>query len=151
MEKLTLKEYRELEPQEQVNLINQYSEGKRTLKQIEEEFLAFTNLGKQLPEGAVWDSKEKKCVYIQQPTTTQLDVKKSELTLSDEEILELKKLLQGRKLLNDIPTNEEIKKHHISVYEQSYSEFMDWCKKNRLLQKEALYLATQLLMQTYQK
>lgn len=142
MEKMTLEQFKIKSPQEQVDLVNQWAEGKKTLKEIEKEYLNFTNLNKHLPDGADWISKRKKVIY------------EPPLELSQDEIKEIKDLLAARReptQLNRYPKDDEIKNRSILVYKAAYDEFAAWAKEHKLTQAEALYLASQKLMQEYDK
>lgn len=142
MEKIKLEQFKQMSPKEQVDLINKLSEGKKTLKQIESEYLDFTNLNKHLPKGANWVSKKKKIVY------------EAPLELSQDEIREIKELLAARQEpveLNRYPKDDEIKNRSILVYKAAYDEFAQWAKEHKLTQAEAIYLASQMLMQNYNK
>ena len=89
-----------------------------------------------------WISKKKKVVY------------EAPLELSQEEIREIKELLAARKKQPEIsryPKDDEIKNRSVLVYKAAFDEFAQWAKEHKLTQAEALYLATQKLMQEYEE
>ena len=129
--KMELADFKKMNTKEQIDFVNQFCDGKKTLKQIEKEYFNFTNIGSYIDRmKGFWDGNIKRFVYIQpQFNQEDLDI--------------LKELVNNHRLAKKIELNkeDEIVLRSVRAYKSSLDKLTDYCKKNKVKQQDILSLA----------
>lgn len=129
--KMELADFKKMNTKEQIDFVNQFCDGKKTLKQIEKEYFNFTNIGSYIDRmKGFWDGNIKRFVYIQpQFNQEDLDI--------------LKELVNNHRLAKEISLNkdDEIVLRSVRAYKSSLDKLTDYCKKNKLKQQDIISLA----------
>ena len=129
--KMELADFKKMNTKEQIDFVNQFCDGKKTLKQIEKEYFNFTNIGSYIDRmKGFWDGNIKRFVYIQpQFNQEDLDI--------------LKELVNNHRLAKKIELNkeDEIVLRSVRAYKSSLDKLTDYCKKNKVQQQDILSLA----------
>lgn len=132
--KMELADFKKLSTKEQVDFVNQYTDGKKTLKQIEKEYFNFKNIGLYINRNeGFWDGKKKKFILIEQQNN-----------FSTEEIEILKELINNQRLSKNLSLNkkdDEIVLRSIRAYKSTLDKLADYCKKNKVKQQDIISLA----------
>ena len=135
----------QLTTQQKVDLVNSFTDGTKTLTEINKNEFAFTNISKYIPANeARWD-KTAKCYKI---LGKKEEVFSNAQQFTEEEVTILKNLIAQQKLAEEmkIRKEDEVINRSINVYKEQYKQFAAWCKENRVAQHDALYEAIKLLM-----
>lgn len=138
--KMELADFKKMNTKEQIDFVNQFADGKRTLKQIEKEHFTFKNIGLYINryEG-FWDGKLKKFVHIEP---------KNNFTNEETEILkELISNYQIQKNIINLSEDDEIILRSIRLYKSSFDELGAYCKKNKLKQQDIISIAIKQYIQ----
>lgn len=142
---MTLEEFKELKTIEQVNFVNKFADGKKTLSEIEKEYFEFTNISKYIKrEEAYWDKQKKIYIYIGAKDNV----------FTEEEIMFVKNLFKQHKIAQNlsesIQEQEEDKSdiviRSIRIDKNTINEFSKFCKNNHIIQSTALKLALEDFM-----
>lgn len=140
---MTLEEFKKLKTIEQVNFVNKYADGKKTLSEIEKEYFEFTNVSKYVKrEEAYWDKQKKIYVYI----GTKNNV------FTTEEIMFVKQLYKQHIIAQNLADiiQEEDKKNivtrSIRVDKDTIQAFAKFCKDNNIIQSTAIKIALEDFM-----
>lgn len=141
--KMTLAEFKALSTIEQIEYVNKFTDGKKTLKDIEKEHFEFTNIGKYIDRAeGYWDGDIKKYVYI--------EVKKQEI-FTPEEVMFLKNLYKQHTITQDVTQKEnepeELITRSIRIDKDTIDTFAKYCKNNNIKQSTALKIALLNFMQ----
>lgn len=142
IKKMTLTDFKKLSTTEQVNLINKYCNGEKTLTEIEKEYFTFTNIGKYINrEEAYWNGDKKKYILIKQ---------KQEI-FTEEEIMFVKQLYKQHTITQSITQETTAKENLITrsvrVDKSVIDKFSQYCKDNNIKQSTALRVAMENFMQ----
>lgn len=137
--KMELADFKNLSAKEQVDFVNQFANGKRTLKEIEREYFSFKNIGLYINRSeAYWNGKLKKFIMIEPKNN-----------FNEEEIKILKEIINNHKINKEIEfkKNDEIVLKSIRAHKSSLDKLADYCKKNKLKQQDILSLAIEQYIQ----
>lgn len=137
--KMDLKDFKNLSTKEQIDFVNKFADGKKTLKQIEEENFNFRNVGKYIKrEEGFWDGNLKKFTYIEQKNN-----------FSSEEVEILKELINNHKIKNEIEIkeNDEIVLKSIRAYKSSLDKLAKYCKDKKVKQQDIISIAIEQYIQ----
>ncbi|WP_419756974.1 hypothetical protein ACNUKZ_15270 (plasmid) [Clostridium perfringens] len=138
-QKMELADFKNLNTKEQVDFVNQYTDGKKTLKEIEREYFSFKNIGLYINRSqAYWCGKQKKFIMIEPKNN-----------FNEEEIKILKEIINNHKINKEIEfkKNDEIVLKSIRAHKSSLDKLADYCKKNKLKQQDILSLAIEQYIQ----
>lgn len=140
--KMTLKEFKELRTIEQIEYINKFTDGKKTLKDIEKEHFTFTNIGKYIDRAeGYWDGDIKRYIHIEP---------KEEKIFTEEEILFIKNLYKQHTITQDVTQkeseHEELITRSVRVDKKTIDTFAKYCKDNNIKQSTALKIALENFM-----
>lgn len=141
IKKMTLDEFKVLDTAKQVEYVNKFADGKKTLKNIEEEYFEFTNIGKYINRAeAYWDGDKRKYILIEPKQNI----------FTKEEIMFIKQLYNQHKIAQSIAqetiTNENLITRSIRIDEGTINEFAKYCKANNIKQSTALKIALEEFM-----
>jgi hypothetical protein len=141
--KMTLNEFKKLTTKEQIEYVNKFADGEKTLKEIEKENFEFTNIGKYIDRAkGYWDGDIKKYVYI--------EPKKQEI-FTPEEIIFIKNLYKQHTITQNVTQREnepeELITRSIRIDKDTIDTFAKYCKDNNIKQSTALKIALQNFMQ----
>lgn len=143
LKKMTLAEFKALSTIEQIEYVNKFTDGRKTLKEIERENFEFTNIGKYINRAeGYWDGDIKRYIHIEP---------KQQEIFEEEEILFLKDLYKKHILLTQIVTQdnaseEELITRSIRVDKNIIDTFAKYCKDNNIKQSTALKIALENFM-----
>ncbi|CEP45205.1 hypothetical protein [Paraclostridium sordellii] len=138
-QKMELADFKKLSTKEQIDFVNQFTDGKKTLKQIEREYFNFKNIGLYINRNeGFWDGKLKKFTLIEPKNN-----------FSEEEIKILKEIINNHKIKKEInlDKNDEIVLKSIRAHKSSLDKLADYCKKNKVKQQDILSLAIEQYIQ----
>lgn len=130
--KMELADFKKLNTKEQIDFVNKFCDGKRTLKEIEKEHFTFKNIGFYINRNeGYWDGNIKRFVYIQpQFNQEDLDI--------------LKEIVNNQRISKNLEfdkENDEIVLRSIRAYKSSLDKLADYCKKNKVKQQDIISLA----------
>lgn len=137
-ENMEIQAFKELNITEKIDMINNLTQGKKNLKDVEEQ-LGFTNVGKYMDKNlCFWNG-----------TTKTYELIKKEGQFSVDEVAILKEVIKNHNLQQDIKNLlniDDLKDKTITTRSfRSYKEVMDgfatYCKENKLNQAECLAIA----------
>ena len=135
-ENMYLEKFKILDIDEKIKYINNITQGKRTLKEIEKD-IGFTNIGKYMPKNeCYWDGSLK--IY------KKIEVE-GQFTLEEVKILKL--MLEEYKAKNEtlnvdnINKNDKVITRSIRSYKKIMDEFAMYCKEKNYTQKDAVAIA----------
>lgn len=135
-QKMELADFKKMNTKEQIDFVNQFTDGKKTLKTIEKEYFNFTNIGSYIDRSkGYWDGNIKRFVYIQpQFSPDDLDV--------------LKELINNHRLAKKFELNkdDEIVLRSIRTYKSALDNLANYCKKKKLKQQDVIALALEQFM-----
>lgn len=138
--KMTLNEFKKLTTKEQIEYVNKFADGKKTLKEIEKENFEFTNIGKYIDRAeGYWDGDIKRYIHIE----PKQDI------FTTEEILFIKDLYIKHTLATQLITqkeSEELITRSIRVDKDTIDTFAKYCKDNNIKQSTALKIALENFM-----
>lgn len=136
-QKMELADFKKMNTKEQIDFVNQFADGQKTLKMIEKEYFNFTNIGSYIDRSkGYWDGNIKRFVYIQpQFNQEDLDV--------------LKELINNHRLAKKFELNkeDEIVLKSIRAHKSSLDKLTNYCKKNKVKQQDILSLAIEQYIQ----
>lgn len=135
--KMELADFKKLDTRSQIDFVNQFCDGKKTLKSIEKEYFNFTNIGSYIDRSkGYWDGNVKRFVYIQ-----------PQFSMEDLDIL--KEIVNNHRLAKEISLNkdDEIVLKSIRAYKSSLDKLTDYCKKNKLKQQDIISIAIEQYIQ----
>lgn len=138
-QKMELADFKNLNTKEQVDFVNQYTDGKKTLKEIEREYFSFKNIGLYINRSqAYWCGKQKKFIMIEPKNN-----------FNEEEIKILKEIINNHKIKKELKNkkDDEIVLRSIRTYKSSLDELADYCKKNKVKQQDIISLAIEQYIQ----
>lgn len=137
--KMTLAEFKALSTKEQVDLVNQFADGKKNLKDIEKEHFTFTNVNKYINRAeAYWSGEQKKYILIEN---------NEQYIFTEKEILFIKNLYKQHTITQDNTNEEELITRSIRIDKTTIDNFAKYCKDNNIKQSTALKIALQNFMQ----
>lgn len=135
--KMELADFKKMNTKEQIDFVNQFCDGTKTLKTIEKEYFNFTNIGSYIDRSkGYWDGNIKRFVYIQpQFNQEDLDI--------------LKEIVNNHRLIKKIQLNkdDEIVLRSIRAHKSSLDKLTDYCKKNKLKQQDIISIAIEQYIQ----
>lgn len=134
--KMTLEEFKKLSTKEQIDFVNQYADGEKSLKEIEKEHFTFKNIGMYINRAeGYWDGKLKRFIYIQPP-----------FPVEDLEIL--KELVGNYKLSKELQLEEnpEIVLKSIRTHKKTLDKFTEYCTNKKLKQQDVIAIALEQYM-----
>lgn len=139
--KMTLDEFKVLDTAQQVEYVNKFSDGKKTLKNIEEEYFEFTNIGKYINRAeAYWDGDKRKYILIEPKQNI----------FTQEEIMFIKQLYKQHKITQSIKQETTVEENLITrsvrVDKDTIKTFAEYCKANNIKQSTALKIALEEFM-----
>lgn len=141
IKKMTLDEFKVLDTAQQVEYVNKFADGKKTLKNIEEEYFEFTNIGKYINRAeAYWDGDKRKYILIEPKQNI----------FTQEEIMFIKQLYKQHKITQSITQETTVKENLITrsvrVDKDTIENFAKYCKANNIKQSTALKIALEEFM-----
>ncbi|CEP45235.1 hypothetical protein [Paraclostridium sordellii] len=131
--KMELADFKNLSTKEQVNFVNKYTDGKKTLKEIEKEYFSFKNIGLYINRSeAFWDGKLKKFVLIEPKNN-----------FSIEEVEILREIINNHKIKKEIEfkKDDEIVLRSIRAYKSTLDKLVKYCKDNKVKQQDVISIA----------
>lgn len=134
--KMTLEEFKKLSTKEQIDFVNQFTNGEKSLKEIEKEYFEFTNIGNYINRAeGYWDGKLKRFIYIQPA-----------FEIEDLEIL--KELVNNYKISKklQLEENPEIVLKSIRTHKKTLEKFAEYCTNKKLKQQDVIALALEQYM-----
>lgn len=141
--KMTLNEFKKLTTKEQIEYVNEFADGKKTLKDIEKEHFTFTNIGKYINRAeGYWDGDIKRYIHIEP----------KQYIFTEEEILFIKDLYKKHTLATQLITQdntheEELITRSIRIDKTTIDTFAKYCKDNNIKQSTALKIALENFIQ----
>lgn len=132
--KISIEEFKDLSTEEKINVINQFSDGIKTLRNIEVEHFQFKNIGLYIDKNEAYWSKTLKKFILKEQTVKG--------NFNDEEIKILKEIVSNYKIKQELNrNNDEIVLRSIRTYKSSLDNLSQYCKKNKVKQQEIIALA----------
>lgn len=143
-DKMDLATFKNLSTIEQVEYVNQFADGTKSLIQIEKEHFTFTKIGSFVNRHeAFWDGTARKFVLIEP---------KVQLPFDDGEIEILKQIIELQKSKNKIESEKEdnpIIFAGLKCGEKTLNTFKHFCKDRDIKQQDAVTMALELFMQQF--
>lgn len=144
IDKMDLATFKKLTTREQVEYVNQFTDGKLALTEIESKYFTFTKIGSYINRHeAFWDGTARKFVLIEP---------KVQLPFDDDEIEILKQMIQLQKSKNKIEIEKEdnpIIFAGLKCGEKTLNTFKQFCKERDIKQQDAVTMALELFMQQF--
>ena len=144
IDKMDLATFKNLSTKEQIEYVNQFSDGRKSLTEIEKEHFTFTKIGSYINRNeAFWDGATKKFILIEP---------KIKLPFDDDEIEILKQLIELQKAKNKIEVEREnnpVIFAGLKCGEKTLNQFKQFCKDKDIKQQDAVTMALEMFMQQF--